>query len=84
MIDFKIEIRLKTMPDIALFVDKCAAFGEDIDFHCGRFIIDGKSIMGMMSTASNLGQKSIVKIYTNNPHTIDRFLEEMKLWAVEE
>ena len=42
-------IRLSTIADVRDFVNIVAAFDGDIDLISGRYVVDGKSIMGIFS-----------------------------------
>ena len=44
------KIKLNSVNNAALFVKKCGEFEEDIDYIHGRYVIDAKSIMCIMST----------------------------------
>ena len=56
------KIKLNSVNNAALFVKKCGSFEEDIDYIHGRYVIDAKSIMGIMST--DLGESVKVEIHT--------------------
>ena len=42
-------IKLATISDVRDFVNAVAAFEDEIDLQSGRYIVDGKSIMGIFS-----------------------------------
>ncbi|NCB63273.1 MAG: HPr family phosphocarrier protein [Clostridia bacterium] len=42
-------IQLNSVSDIKLFVDAASRMDCDIDVLCGRYLVDGKSIMGLFS-----------------------------------
>lgn len=42
-------IQLNSVGDIKFFVDAASRMGCDIDVTCGRYLVDGKSIMGLFS-----------------------------------
>jgi phosphotransferase system HPr-like phosphotransfer protein len=42
-------IRLATIADVRDFVNIVASFDGDIDLISGRYVVDGKSIMGIFS-----------------------------------
>jgi phosphotransferase system HPr-like phosphotransfer protein len=44
-----IEIRLSTIADVRDFVNIVAKSDIDVDLQSGRYIVDGKSIMGIFS-----------------------------------
>ena len=55
-------------------------FEEDIDYRIGRYIVDAKSVMGIMSTT--LGREANVTIYTDNSRVIDSFVDHIYKWIV--
>lgn len=42
-------IQLTSVSDIKAFVDAASRLDCDIDVTCGRYLVDGKSIMGLFS-----------------------------------
>ena len=44
-----IEIRLSTIADVRDFVNTVAKSDIDVDLKSGRYVVDGKSIMGIFS-----------------------------------
>ncbi|WP_270386986.1 HPr family phosphocarrier protein [Blautia hansenii] len=72
------KIKLNSVNNAALFVKQCGEFEEDIDYIHGRYVIDAKSIMGIMST--DLGESAKVEIHTDNIEIITKFKEEISLW----
>ena len=42
-------IRLSTIADVRDFVNAVAAFDGEVDLSSGRYVVDGKSIMGIFS-----------------------------------
>ena len=72
------KIKLNSVNNAALFVKQCGEFEEDIDNIHGRYVIDAKSIMGIMST--DLGESAKVEIHTDNIEIIAKFKEEISLW----
>ncbi len=45
----KTQIRLSTIADVRNFVNIVAAFDGEVDLISGRYVVDGKSIMGIFS-----------------------------------
>ena len=72
------QIRLNSVNEIALFTQKCSEFDCDIDYQVGRYIIDAKSMMGVLST----GVEKTVTVTIKN--VIKEFYDEIKMWIVEE
>ena len=44
-----VQIRLSTIADVRDFVNIVSATNVDIDLSSGRYVVDGKSIMGIFS-----------------------------------
>lgn len=44
-----VEIRLSTIADVRDFVNIVSATDIDVDLSSGRYVVDGKSIMGIFS-----------------------------------
>ena len=44
-----VNIKLCTIADVRDFVNAVAAFDGEIDLSSGRYVVDGKSIMGIFS-----------------------------------
>lgn len=44
-----VQIRLSTIADVRDFVNLVAKTDADIDLQSGRYVVDGKSIMGIFS-----------------------------------
>ena len=44
-----VNIKLSTIADVRDFVNAVAAFDGEIDLSSGRYVVDGKSIMGIFS-----------------------------------
>lgn len=76
------QIRLNSVNEITLFTQKCSEFDCDIDYQVGRYIIDAKSMMGVLSTGV---EKTVtVTINTDEQNVIKEFYDEIKMWIVEE
>ena len=71
-----VEIRLSTIADVRDFVNIVSATETDIDLSSSRYIVDGKSIMGIFS----LDLLSPIKLtaYTEDPTelfaALDKFI----------
>jgi phosphotransferase system HPr-like phosphotransfer protein len=73
------KIRLSTMTDIKTFVNYCTKFGADIDLIAGRYIVDAKSIMGIISL--DLSHPIVMQIQTDD---CDEFLADVDSFIVNE
>lgn len=70
-----IKIKLK-YNDLKEFVKVTESFESDIDIVKDRYIIDAKSIMGILSL--DFSKDISVVIHSNNEDEIAKFLETMK------
>lgn len=73
------KIKLLNANDAALFVKTCNEFQADIDIKYGRYTIDAKSIMGVLSTGLN--KEYDIEIYTEDHNEKEKFIEAIKLWT---
>lgn len=78
----KIKIKLGTVNNAALFSAKCNEYSEDIDFICGKYMVDSKSLMGVLSVG--LDHACEVDIHTCDRSVQEKFKEDMKLWVISE
>jgi Phosphotransferase system, HPr-related proteins len=65
-------IRLSSIQDVRSFVEIMAKYDAEVDLICGRYIVDGKSIMGIFSldllnpiklVAQNASDEEIAKLF---------------------
>ena len=70
------------MAKISEFVKICETFRENIDVKAGRFIVDGKSILGLAAICTNPKIEAI--IMTDNPMAQADFYDAIKEFIVEE
>ena len=76
------KILLETLKSANEFVDVCEQFEEEVDYKYNRYIIDGKSIMGILSC--DLNKPAEVEILTDDPEVISSFEKAIEKWIVEE
>lgn len=79
-----IKVKLGTMDNAVLFMKICNKYHNvNIDYSVigSRYIIDAKSIIGILSTS--VEKEAEVIIHTNNGYIIERFLHDIKQWIVE-
>ncbi|MBR2479012.1 MAG: HPr family phosphocarrier protein [Clostridia bacterium] len=72
-----IKIMLSTIADVRDFVNLVAAYDGDIDLISGRYIVDGKSIMGIFS----LNLLDPITLQTEGPDA-DELLEKLARFTV--
>lgn len=74
-------IKINTLEDANELARLCEKYEEDIDLVVGRYIIDGKSYLGILSIGFDKNIKVIM--HTNNYKRIDNFYTKLKKWEVE-
>lgn len=74
-------IKLDTVDKIKDFCNKTFKIDFELDLHSGRYIIDGKSIMGIFSL--DLSKKIEVVPHCDNTDKIEKFKESVKAYVVE-
>jgi phosphotransferase system HPr-like phosphotransfer protein len=73
----EVMIRLSTIQDVNQFVKIVAAADQDIDLSSGRYVVDGKSIMGIFS----LDLMNPIKMSIHGDH-VEEILEQVKSFIV--
>lgn len=73
-----VKIRLSTIADVRDFVNIVAAYDGDIDLISGRYVVDGKSIMGIFSL--NLLEPIVLK---TEGAEADALFEKLKKYEVQ-
>ena len=69
-------IKLNTIDKVKDFVSRVSTFDCDVDILYGRYIIDGKSIMGIFSL--DLTNPVTVMIHTDDYDELKRFFKMME------
>ena len=69
------ELLLSSMKDVRNFINVTSMFEEDIDIIKGRYVVDGKSIMGIFTI--DLSKPIEVRIYTDNKERADIFFNKL-------
>ena len=74
----KCKVALNSVNDVKAFVNITFRAEKDVDIHCGKYHIDGKSIMGIFSLDLSSALELVV-------HSDDcaAFLAEIKSYIVE-
>lgn len=72
----RITIKLNEMCKIKRFTQVVSSFESDVDLIKGRYVIDGKSTMGLFTL--DLSEPVDVRIYTENREEENNFIEAMK------
>lgn len=77
-----VKVKINTIDNAKEFVKICENFDEDIYYTVGRYSINAKSILGILSTT--LGKIAEVKIYSKDLKKIELFFDSINTWIVEE
>lgn len=75
-------IRLNTIDDANNFVKVIDKYDYDVDAVYGRYVIDAKSIMGLLSLG--IPKKINIIIHTSNNNVIKQFTSDISEWTMEE
>ncbi len=73
-----VKIRLSTISDVRDFVNIVAAYDGEVDLISGRYVVDGKSIMGIFS----LDLLSPITLRTEGPEA-DNLIEKLGNYIVD-
>lgn len=75
-----IKVKLNTMMDVQDFVRECSTFEEDIDITSGRYVINAKSIMGILSL--NLANELTIHINSTDELICEDFQQRLMIYKV--
>ena len=78
--EFKIQIN--TIDRVKRLINITMSYDEDIDISSGRYIIDGKSIMGIFSF--DLTKPLVVHIHSNDETVVRNFNKDMEMFKYED
>ncbi len=73
-----VKIRLSTISDVRDFVNIVAAYDGEVDLISGRYVVDGKSIMGIFS----LDLLSPITLRTDGPEA-DGLIKKIEAYIVD-
>ncbi len=68
-------VELPSIETVKEFVDTISQFESEFDLLCGRYVVDAKSIMGVLSL--NLSEAITLQIYADEPE-LDEILTAIK------
>ena len=75
----KCKVALNSVNDVKAFVNITFRAEKDVDIHCGKYHIDGKSIMGIFS----LELDKAIEVELDD-HDAEKLLGELQRFIVEE
>ena len=73
-------IKIRTIEGVKQVANICEGFTNDVDIKSGRYIVDAKSIMGIL--AFDLNKDLTIKIHSDEYEVINRFNEMLKDFKV--
>ena len=76
------KIRVNSIHDASEVCNICGEYEDDIDGACGKYLIDMKSILGIMSIG--FGRHIDVYLHSDNKIFQDRLRDELRKWVVDE
>lgn len=82
MVNNTVRVKLSNIDDAKDFSRICERYDIDVDYIIGRYVIDAKSLLGILSTT--IGKIAYVTIYTSDQDVIEEFLNSIYKWIVEE
>ncbi len=74
----RMRIKLNTLNDANDFIKTIDKYDYDVDAVCGRYVIDAKSIMGLLSLG--IPKEIDVVLHTNNKDVISSFEDDILPW----
>ncbi len=74
----KVKIMLSTIVDVRDFVNAVVAYGGEIDLASGRYIVDGKSIMGIFS----LDLLNPIEMTIHGEHGVEELMAKVERFIV--
>ena len=76
----KRNIRLETVDDVLEFCQIAQKTNGEIEIHSGRYIVDGKSLLGVFSV--NHDKELTVALFNDDDEEVGTFLLRIKKWMV--
>ena len=76
----ELKIKIDTLDDIKQLIKITTSYEMDIDVVHNKYVIDAKSVMGILSLA--LDTPLTIRPISDNQKEIDRLFDELKLWTV--
>lgn len=82
MMSNEFKIRINTIENAKNFSKICERFLLDVDVYYGRYIVDGRSILGILSF--DLTKPLNVKIHTDDGKVIRHFADEIERFITDD
>ena len=76
----KFKIKLDSVEKVKRFCNETFKLDFELDLHSGKYIVDGKSIMGIFSL--DLSKVIEVVVHCDNTEKINKFKESIKEYMV--
>lgn len=74
------KVMLPHVNDAALFAAKCGEYGCEINCRCEQYVVDAKSLMGLLSIG--LGKEFTIEFLTDDEFSKEKFIKDIKIWEV--
>lgn len=82
MVSMRFKVKLGTVNNAVVFTAKCSEYSEDIDYFYKRYLVDAKSLVGIIG--AGLEHVCEVYIHTDDSDVMKQFKEDIGLWIVED
>lgn len=82
MMSNEFKIKINTIENAKNFSKICERFLPDVDVYYGRYIVDGRSILGILSF--DLTKPLNVKIHTGDGKVIRHFADEIERFITDD
>ena len=77
----EVEIKLNTIDDVKNLVNDITEFECDFEIISGRFVVDAKSVMGILSL--DLSRKLMLVIQSDDEYKIDKIKDKIERFIAE-
>lgn len=79
----RLKVKLGNVSDAVLFAAKCNEYDCDVDYlYDKRYVLDAKSLMAIIAAGLNTVRE--VEIHTDDTEILQKFLDSLSLWIVNE
>ena len=76
-----IKVKFNSKEDVNDFLDVCCEYKFDIDACCGRYTVDAKRLLGLLSIG--LGATLTIVLHTDKDKKIAKFCTQIERWRVD-
>lgn len=76
----RVKVALPHVNDVALFVAKCGEHPFEINCICGKYVVDAKSVMGVLSMG--IRESYDIEILCDDEELLQKYLKEISMWRI--